>query len=621
MGKIRILPDALCHHIAAGEVVERPAAVVKELMENSLDAGSSHIIVSYERGGIKFISVVDNGEGMDREDALLALERHATSKIKTVDDLHRISSYGFRGEALASIAAVSRFELITKTSEEDVGTRVYAEGGTLKSVEPVGCPVGCSVTVSDLFFNVPARRKFLKSENTERQHILDQFRRLAISNPLVHFELYEGKKPLFNYPATSDLRERISQVFGLKASQSLISFQLARDGTAVRGYLGDPSLGRPTPISIFLFINGRPFRDALIQKVIRDSCRSFVPEGIFPFVVLFIEMNPQDVDVNVHPTKQEVRFKNTGAIIALIKDAIMEGRTGHEKKSPFLLAPLLDASISTTSASHSGICLNEEPKAQILISTSFRESKEDLPLPTEKFDFSPFTTNLHSSEEKDIPLLDPEITERKNTLPPPVTSSQPAKNKLELPSLTVLGVINNTYIVCSSPSGLVLIDFHAAHERIIYNRLISQSLPLPSQQLAIPFLLSLLPEEVEMIESRRSDLRLLGYEVEPFGTDSVAVRAVPAVDTGIRHEDILGEIIRTGLDETQSQEARLLERFASTVACHRALRAGTPINRETISWLMDELHRNPQVLTCPHGRPAWIIITEQEIARRFGRSL
>jgi DNA mismatch repair protein MutL len=602
MGKIRILPDILCHHIAAGEVVERPAAVVKELVENSLDAGSSHIIVNYDQGGIKFISVVDNGEGMDREDALLALERHATSKIKTVDDLHQISSYGFRGEALASIAAVSRLELITKTAGEDVGTRIYAEGGVLKSVEPIGCPAGCSVTVRDLFFNVPARKKFLKSENTERQHILDQLRRLAISQHRVHFELYEGGKPIWNYPATTDPKERISQVFGLKMSQKLAFFQLDRDGTLVRGYLGDPSLGRPTAASIFLFVNGRPFRDALIQKAIREASRSFVPDGIFPFAVLFLEMPPQDVDVNVHPTKQEVRFKNIGVLLGLIREAILEGQIQHGKRSPFAseTKKVVPAETCLTpSFSRKGAGVRDFPSRNVAENSLLRNLSH-------VGEIDQNAESLHS--------LDTALFEKTESF----TSRQSNNVELEPSDLMVLGVIDNTYIVCSSPSGLVLIDFHAAHERFIYNLLISQTLPLPSQQILVPFLLPVLPEEIETIETRRSDLLLLGYDVEPFGNDSVAVRAVPAIDIGIRHEDILGELLRTGLGDVQS--GRLLERFASTVACHKALRAGTSVNQETVSWLMNELSRNPHVLTCPHGRPVWINITKQEIAKRFGRN-
>jgi DNA mismatch repair protein MutL len=591
MGKIRVLPDDLCHHIAAGEVVERPAAVVKELVENSLDAGASHIVVSFERGGIRLVRVVDNGEGMDREDALLALERHATSKVKRLEDLQRIVTYGFRGEALASISAVSRFELTTRTADEDVGTRVLVEGGVLKAVEPYGCPAGCSISVRDLFFNVPARRKFLKAESTERQHILDQLRRLALSNPHVHFELYEGQKLLWNYPATSDLYDRIVQAFEIRAFEHLAPFRLDRDGVSVHGYLGEPSLGRPSSSSVFLFINGRPFKDALIQKTIRDTCRSFVPENIYPFVVLFIEMDARDVDVNVHPTKQEVRFRNTGVLVGAIRDALSEAQNHHKNRSPFLFTG------DELSVNRPASFLQEHQISQLQDVIS-KKAESELTIPKEK-------------------TLEESLFSPKRCIADHKIGDQTAGTFLS--SLNILGVINNTYIVCSSIEGLVLVDFHAAHERLLYNQLVSSSFPLPSQKLVMPFLLQVLPEELESIEVNRGRLLLLGYDVEPFGKDTVAVRAVPALGEIVPHREILGELLRSGL--AGESDERLVEKFASTVACHTALRAGDSLSGETVSWLIEKLSSTPENFTCPHGRPFWIIISMQEIAKRFGRGV
>lgn len=588
MGKIRVLPDDLCHHISAGEVVERPAAVVKELVENSLDAGSSHIVVTFERGGIKVIRVVDNGEGMDREDALLALERHATSKIKSVEDLQSIRSFGFRGEALASISAVSRFEIITKTAEEDVGTRVYVEGGVLKAAEPCGCPGGCSITVRDLFFNVPARRKFLKSESTERQHILDQLRRLALSNHRVHFELYEGQKLLWNYPNTCDPHARIMQVFEFESSRLLAPFSSEQNGVAVRGYLGEPAMGRPTASSIFLFVNGRTFKDGLIQKAVKDACRSFVPENLFPFVVLFIDMDPKDVDVNVHPTKQEVRFRNVGALLGAIKNALMEAQSHHQNRSPFLAVNAAPA-VSTVAS-----FLREDRSIE----------SRDLGVP------KPMSQTY---------ILGDKESEKLSAFSQRCISVQRKTDQNSISSLKILGIINDTYVVCWSIEGLVLVDFHAAHERFLYNRLVSSSLPLPSQKLIMPFLLSVLPEELESIEANRERLLLLGYEVEPFGKGTVAVRSVPALDGNVPHKEILGELLRIGLGG--ESDGRLMEKFASTVACHAALRSGDVLTEESVSWLIEKLSSNPEIFTCPHGRPVWIIISTKEIAKRFGRGL
>ncbi len=587
MGKIRILPDVVCHHIAAGEVVERPSAVVKELIENSLDAGSSQVTVIIERGGRGRIEVLDDGEGMDKDDALLALERHATSKVRTVEDLHSVISFGFRGEALASIAAVSRLTLVTKTARDEVGTMVRVEGGVIQEVKPVGCPIGCRVVVRDLFFNVPVRRRFLKSEQTERQHILDQCRRLALSQPSVHFKCFDGSKSLWSYSMCRDLGERIVQVFGRHLTGELVPFDATTEHLRVRGYLGSPSLQRPQSSGLFLFINGRPFRDAFLHRVVRESCRSFIPEGMFPFAVIFFEMAPEEVDVNVHPTKQEVRFRDLRAVVTALKAAVLNGVRRQEQRSPF--------------------------------SGDGGESVHSLPL-------SPSRERAYRGGVSMSPYLAPPV---ERCAPPyPRGDDLSWRQVLALredtheeytssSSIAILGTFADTYIVCVRDRELVLVDVHAAHESLLFEQLTAQPLPLPSQRLAVTRSLALMPDEGKLVEEKRAALLLLGYEVELFAHDMLVVRAVPSLFSDLPHEEVVRELMRYALNDRETE--RLVEAFASVAACHRALRAGSRLSDETIAWLVGEIRQHAHLLTCPHGRPIWITIGEREVARRFGR--
>ena len=311
MGKIRILSDQICNHIAAGEVVERPAAVLKELIENSIDAKASMITVTFKGGGQKLIEVIDNGEGMDREDALLCIERHSTSKISSIRDLESIVSMGFRGEALASISAVSRMKITTKNETSDVGTEIYVEGGKIKYVKDVGCNKGCQIKVSNLFYNVPARKKFLKTEATEKNHLIDCFLRLAMAFPDIHFKMNHADKTLYNFPPTHDLKKRIFQIFGKHVTEKLRLFNHEENDLSIRGYIGSPEIARPTAKQMYIFVNKRPVKDGLLNKVIKDACHGLLTDGYYPFVVVFLDLDPSSVDINVHPTKREVRFKNT----------------------------------------------------------------------------------------------------------------------------------------------------------------------------------------------------------------------------------------------------------------------------------------------------------------------
>ncbi len=567
MGKIRILPDIVCHKIAAGEIIERPSAVVKELLENSLDAGSSHISVIFEKGGIKLIQVIDDGEGMDKEDALLALERHATSKISSIDDLRNIAFYGFRGEALSSISAVSRFELVTKTPEDDIGTVVMVEGGIVKYVGERAYKEGTRVTVRDLFFNLPARRKFLKSEYTERQHIVEQFRKIALANFNVSFKLYEGEKLIYNFPSTGEPTGRIFQVFGPNLGKNLVKCHGEGDYFKITCYLGSPDLYRSTASLIYLFVNKRPFRDSLLQRVVKESFSPFLPKDTYPVAIIFIEAEPKMVDVNVHPTKQEVRFDKVESLIGLIKGVIGSsfGKTERKDKKFYVVD-------QKSNFNQLGLSFQEKVQSKEVYQTSPKEAR----------------------------------------------------------NFKILGVFQNTYVVCADDDGLILIDFHGLHERIIFDSIISRPLPLASQRLAKDFIVYLLPEEVEFLENKKEGLKLLGYNIEPFGRDAIIVRSVPILGD-VNHQEVIKDLIKNLKDEkfcfeersdeaiSNSIESSLLKKFASTVACHSAMKAGDFLPPEKVRWVVEEVEKRPQMASCPHGRPLWIKIPITEIAKRFGR--
>lgn len=568
MGKIRILPDFLCNQIAAGEVIERPAAVVKELVENSIDAGADRINVSIESGGKKLVEVSDNGEGMDREDALLALERHATSKINSPEDLYRIETLGFRGEALASIAAVSRLRMVTRTVEEEVGTEVLVEGGKLREVNYVGCPVGCKITVKDLFFNLPARKKFLKADTTEQNHIIDFIQRIAMAHPGIHFRLNQGSRILVEYPKAADLAGRIGQVLGWEFAKKLIYFSNNRDNYGLQGFISPPDMTFPTWKYLYLFVNGRPVRDLMLQKIIRESFSGYIPADDYPAVITFLEVPADLVDVNIHPTKREVRFREPTRVAELIGEGIRlalaeletSRRSASEKKIPKTLS---------------------QNKGNPL--SGFVEFRRDLKLA--------------------------EATPREFEESP--TSAFFSR-------LDYVCQIDDTYLVCRDESGVVIIDVHGAHERILYNKLSRTSLPFPSQGLIRPIAVDLSIEEADLLESRSEVLRLLGYEVDRLEGSTALIRSVPSGLPFCRHDAIVKDLIKAL--NNSSGRSELIDLFFKTAACHQAWRGHSRLREDEVRWLLSEMDKQSTTLTCPHGRPAWLRLTRHDLDRLFKRT-
>jgi DNA mismatch repair protein MutL len=614
MGKIAILPDELCNRIAAGEVVERPAAVVKELVENSLDAGATRVSARLLQGGRREIRVSDNGCGMSPDDALMALERHGTSKIKKFEDLEEVATLGFRGEALPSIAAVSRFRLVTREPEAVAGTRLEVEGGIIRNVVETGAPAGTTITVRDLFFNTPARRKFLRTVETEISHAADSFLRMALAHPLVHLELHHQERSVYDFPAAPDLARRAEQVLKIRSGQPLQPISLETPDLAIRGLAGPPELQRKNTRWLFTFINGRPVWDRPINQAVIGAYDTLLPKGAYPVVVLFVELPPRQVDVNVHPTKREIRLREPRRVLDAVRDAVRRSlgdlqRRGWQRPLAGTAEPPGAAGADPSfrepapyPESPRQVPARPEPPVDVSLASGF-EAREN----QAGFEAAPAQPAAPGEAS-------PEEAESRESLQP----VQPAEVS-GFAALPVLGQVANAYVLLEAPDGLVIVDQHAAHERILFDRLDRNASPTPSQRLALPQILELLPGEAEALRGRIEILQQAGFEIEPFGGDTFAVRAVPALLAHAPAESLIRSVLE--LNGARSSEVRsaLLAALTKTAACHSAVRSGRRLHPEEIRSLLRDLDRTGAPATCPHGRPLWWKLTLEDFARVFGR--
>ncbi len=603
MSKVAILPDILCNQIAAGEVVERPAAVAKELIENSIDAGSSRITVSLLQGGRKEVSVTDNGCGMHPEDALLAIERHATSKIRSSDDLQAIRTLGFRGEALPSIASVSRFELVTREHQALSGIQIRIDGGVIRDVRERGCAPGTQVIVRDLFHNIPARRKFMRTPETELSYITDQFLRTALAHPGIHLQLISEEKQVYDFPKTSGFIQRAGQALGIEIVRSFTTVEFEKNGVRVSGCVASPNVQRTNSQSLFLFVNARPVWDRLLQRTVLTAYEALLPRGKYPVALIFIDISPSAVDVNVHPAKREIRFKNPGEVLPVVREALMGTLASARPKTVFSptravpFAPAFRAPFQTPVMAERQAPFNSRPQ------TGFPENEEP-------------------AQNAGISGQDPVVPNSPETLEPP-GSDDPQEEILpdfSFASLPIIGQLANSYILLESPGGLIIIDQHAAHERVLFNELCSKSTRPAAQRLAIPAVVHLMPKEAAQLKRMLRDLDQAGFEIEPFGGSSFAVHALPAVLRGISPEEILRDLISAPADTTRPGDLGLIKSLAKLAACHGALKAGQKLKGEEILALLEALDRTDSPFTCPHGRPLWVILAHDRILRLFKRT-
>lgn len=587
MGKIHILSEHVANKIAAGEVVERPASIVKELIENSLDAGAENIEVTIKHGGKSLIRVADNGSGMTAGDAELALQRHATSKIKDAEDLFHIESFGFRGEALPSIAAVSRFSMQTRTNESSVGTLLQVEGGSLVKAKECSCSPGTVIEVRDLFFNTPARRKFLKQDTTEMGHILDVVTSLALANLNVRFLLDSGEKKQLDLLPTKDLSVRARAIFGDDWADQVLSIEQAVPHIRLWGLIGKPSLASGNRTQQFFFVNRRWVRAYGLSHGLQAGYHGHLMQHQFPTAILFLEVDLRSVDVNVHPTKQQVRLSHEALIKSLIEKTVAAALKEHGDLAPSLRAP------PPKSFPNTGVQVRAGEKA-----FAFNESAVS------------YRSSSRVAEEEGLPSA-------------AVSELQPFKMGKGPRIMRVLGQIHQTYILAETEEGYVVVDQHAAHERVMFEELLKNfEAEQPVRQgLLVEEVIELHPRQVATLRSKLPFLSKLGFEIEPFGEKTFVVRAVP----GILSEENPVLLIKHFVDEQEAGKVRTRlkdasEDIAAMIACKRkSVKASDALTLQAMQSLLAQLSRCENPFNCPHGRPSFLKYDLLEIEKQFKR--
>lgn len=643
MAKIKVLPENLANQIAAGEVVERPASVVKELVENSLDAGSKHVSIEIELGGRRLIKISDDGEGMSEEDAVLAFERHATSKISTVEDLASISSLGFRGEALASIASVSKVELLTKTITAETASRIVIEGGRLLEKSEAGRATGSTLIIRDLFFNTPARRKFMRSESTENFHIASIVTHYALSRPDVSFELTSNGRQSLAVSGAIDIRERVYQLFGRTLLDSLLPVEGGQAGVCtVQGFTSAPRERRSSRDSQYFFVNGRFVRDKVLSSALSEGYRAVLPHGSFPVAMIFVEIPHDEVDVNVHPAKTEVRFRRGDAVREAIAVAIRNSlSSGGIRTAADIFSPAPSRAESSTPSerttdnpiqnrlelpsSHSLEEDEEHTHSSVCSTTSPSETSPD-ELPN-NFVAPP---SGDAAETEGVPVAGSTgiPSDGGYKVMPPVDSAFKLTRSVEVDAVSAnsiqpLGQLHNSFIVAVDGEGLLLIDQHVAHERILfdkYRRRESQK-QIESQRMLIvePFQLS--PAQATVLEEVMVDLEEMGFEIGVMSGRSVILKAVPADISLESARNLFFELLdKLDPDTRRSPHMSIRDDIAASLACRAAVKINMPLTLEKMRWMVDRLLVTTSPTTCPHGRPVILRLTMKDIERGFHRT-
>ena len=666
MSKIRVLPDHISNLIAAGEVVERPASVAKELVENAIDAGATRIVIDVEAGGRRLLKITDDGEGMTRDDAVLAFERHATSKISKAEDLNAISTLGFRGEALASIASVAKVELITSTAEATAGTRVIIEGGRLRDVKDAAHPRGTTIGVRDLFFNTPARRKFLRSEATESYHLTNLATHYALAHPEIAFTLTNNGRETLRVAPAQDLRERAYQVFGAQFLDGLLEVDNRAGDSAkafpaqiarVQGFVSAPRERRTSRDAQFLFVNGRFVRDRLIGRALSEGYRSILPHGVYPAALLFIEVPLEEVDVNVHPAKTEVRFRRAAAVADAVREAVRNGlaSAGYapttEIRDSALAAlgelgvdPVANAGQSGVAdrpsggpAQRGGFALHPQAQQERIgfgfAAAPQRESSaEEDPqigaltsLPADQI-AATATAQLNTDATRLAESFPDTVAASTLSGLPPLDSALKFVREVPVESLSAnirpLGQLDESFIIATDGEGLLLIDQHVAHERVLFDKYrASETARRPeSQQMLIPETFDLTPAQAAAFDTVVEELEAYGFELMRLSGRTVAIKATPADLPASEARNVLAEVLDTVDSEKRgAARANLRDEIAASLACHAAIKVNMPLAPEKMRWLIDRLLLTSSPTTCPHGRPVILRLTTQDILKGFHR--
>jgi DNA mismatch repair protein MutL len=669
MGRIHVLSEQVANKIAAGEVVERPASVVKELLENALDAGATRIKISVEAGGKRLIQITDNGCGMVRDDAMLAFERHATSKIKDAEDLLSVATLGFRGEALPSIASVSRLRLETQAEKDEAGTVIEISGGKILRVEEAGLPLGTSITVRDLFFNTPARKKFLKSESTELSHIASLVTHYALAHPEKHFELHSSANAMLVAPPVTGHSERVYQVFGKETLDQLIPVaamqalervglpqpppwrreaeeELAQEALnskdpgemRLHGFVSKPEIQKLNRNSIFVFVNGRLIRDRLVQHALTEAYRNIIPPTVYPVVLLFLELPPGEVDVNVHPSKTEVRFRQQTVMHDFVRDSVREALMKARPVPQFVTEMRAHA---TASQALTPGAMTPELDGTPLVATAARNGAHDfgsgagfalqapvLPPSSARLQFEGgIAVEANAAVPVARGLENAPIGQTIEAIPdygcaPALEVREEEPTLSSLSTLKPLGQIRNSFILAVNEDGLWIVDQHVAHERVLFERVLKQRAvqKVESQRLLMPIVLELTPAQQAVFAEISDELQRNGFEAEPFGARSVAVKVAPAGVESSAVERMLHELFDQFAREEQSLNLeKIRSRIAASIACHAAIKVNMPLEQNKMEWLLAELAKTDHPYSCPHGRPVVLRYSVKDIQKAFKR--
>jgi DNA mismatch repair protein MutL len=658
MSRIRILPEAVANKIAAGEVVERPASVVKELLENALDAGAMSVRIETELGGKRMIRVIDDGHGMAHDDALLAFERHATSKLRTADDLLSIATLGFRGEALPSIAAVSRLLLETRDDSETEGTRVEFAGGKLVGVKPAGLPAGTTISVADLFYCLPARRKFLKSDTTELGHIASLVTHYALANPGKQFTLTTPTQEIVNCSPAENLADRVYQLFGRQVLEELVEIpaisvafraaitepemEVGEEAAAltVTGFTSRPEIHRPNRNGIYVFVNGRLVRDRLILHAIHEAYRNILPPTVFPATLLFLEMPYGEVDVNVHPAKIEVRFRRSQFVHDRTRDAIRQALMSARPIASFAAATATTPDHAPSAATLAGGFPASHPSSVVpravippteelgvgsgigspyAPGTGFDLTSTPLQPVPQRFPFAPAAA-LSPFAPEGIGRATIHWAENFSCVSAETPAALPRQDQIA--DLKPLGQVSASFIVAVNGDGLWIIDQHVAHERVLFEQHLEarRAGKVESQRMLMPVVIGLAPRQLVTYEKIAEELAANGFEVEPMGPKSVAIQSVPAGIAAHDAEHLLSEI----LDGVEHEHVAisidtLQSKIAASTACHAAIKVNMPLDTTKMEWLLGALAKTDCPMSCPHGRPVVLRYSMKEIERAFHR--
>lgn len=630
MSTIHVLDDSTINKIAAGEVVERPASVIKELIENAMDAGASRIEIEIMAGGTSFMRVTDNGKGMSYDDAKLAILRHATSKITAVSDLNTLGTLGFRGEALPTIASVSRFSLLTRPAGADLGTRVDIIGGQKPVIEEAGCQLGTTIKVEDLFFNTPARKKFLKTNHTEGAKINDFIVKLALSRPDIEFRFINNNKTAVVTPGNGNLYDTIQAIYGNATAESLLALDLKNDTIEISGFITKPSMLKSSRAWQTYIVNDRIIQNRAIAKAVDNAYKSLIPKSGFPLVVLKLEVPQRSIDVNVHPQKSEMKFEDEGLIFKAVYKAVLDAirPAGNslddiaavvEKPRPEYVSydkPVMESMHFVPAASTPSAKTADFTPKTIYEAVNRPANSE------KKLDFAAVQQKIQNQRQIDYPAE--AVYSSYERVADGNTKDQPASNTDEPAAsngmLVPIGQVDLTYIIAQDAKGLYIIDQHAAHERILFDKFSAMADGIPSQQLLVHQMLAFDAKETELIANNKDLFCKLGFQMEPSGDNEYRLMEVPADIKTSEAEDIIREIL-TSLAEMQTVSAKEIRQAClATTACRAAIKAGEELNLRQMKIILDELMHTPFPYTCPHGRPTILKFSSDELAKMFKRT-